>query len=96
LVLSGRIVELDALRHTPAGVPILNFRIQHESEQMEAGHKRQVECELAAVVFEADAKLLAGASLGRGATITGFLARKSGNSRQPVLHVTNIEFAEGE
>jgi primosomal replication protein N len=96
LVLSGRIVELDALRRTPAGIPVLKFRISHESEQMEAGHKRQAECELDAVAFEADAALLAGASLGRGVTLTGFLARKSRNSRRPVLHVTDIEFAEGD
>ena len=96
LLLSGRIVELDALRHTPAGIPVLNFRIRHESERMEAGHMRRVECELSAVAFESDAKLLSGASLERSLTIDGFLASKSIKSTQPVLHVTHIEFAEGE
>lgn len=57
---------------------------------------RRVECELSAVAFEADAKLLSGASLERSLMIGGFLARKSIKSNHPVLHVTHIEFAEGE
>ena len=74
----------------------MNFRIRHESERMEAGHMRRVECELSAVAFESDAKLLSGASLERSLKIDGFLASKSTKSTQPVLHVTHIEFAEGE
>ena len=39
-VLSGKLIELDALRYTPAGIPVVNFRLSHESEQIEAGAKR--------------------------------------------------------
>ena len=39
VVLCGKLVELDILRHTPGGVPILKFRIEHESDQVEAGEK---------------------------------------------------------
>lgn len=94
VVLSGRIVELDALRHTPAGVPVLSFRLSHESTQSEAGSERKVECEIAAMAFEREARLLAAAKLGGAVTVTGFLAAKSRTRRQPVLHATNIEFIE--
>ena len=38
--LSGRLLELGALRYTPAGVAAVEFRLGHESEQDEAGGKR--------------------------------------------------------
>jgi primosomal replication protein N len=96
IVLGGRIVELDALRHTPAGVPVLKFRLSHESALAEAGSERKVDCEISAVAFEREAKLLAAARLGSAVTVTGFLAARSRTSRQPVLHATHIEFSEGD
>jgi len=93
---SGRLIELDTLRHTPAGVPVLKFRLQHESSQTEAGGARKVSCELAAVAFEREAKLLAAAKLGSKVTVTGFLAAKSRSSRALVLHAVEIQFEEGD
>ena len=46
VALSGELKEIEPLRHTPAGIPLLNFRLAHKSQQMEAGYKRQVDCEL--------------------------------------------------
>ena len=96
VTVSGKLIELDALRHTPAGVPVLKFRLQHDSSQMEAGGARKVSCEVAAVAFEREAKLLAAAKLGSSVKIVGFLAAKSRSSRTLVRHATQIEFAEGE
>ena len=73
LTITGNIIELAQLRHTPAGVPVLNFRIAHESEQIEAGLQRRVECELQAVALGQTAHLLKGAKPGDGAKLTGFL-----------------------
>jgi primosomal replication protein N len=95
LTLTGSIVELDRLRHTPAGLPVLSFRIAHRSEQAEAGQPRQVEVELGAVALGQTAVLLAQARPGEHIKATGFLAAKSLRSRQPVLHVERIEFVEG-
>ena len=89
-------IELDALRYTPAGVPMLKFRLQHDSVQSEAGGKRKVSFEIAAVAFEREAKLLASAKLGSSVKVNGFLAAKSRTSRTPLLHATEIEFAEGD
>jgi primosomal replication protein N len=95
LTITGSIIELAQLRHAPAGVPVLNFRIAHASEQIEAGLPRKVECELQAVALGQTALLLRGAKPGDGVKLSGFLAAKSTQSMQPVLHVERIEFLEG-
>ena len=96
------VTALKALRYTPAGVPVVEFRLRHESERAEAGAKRKVQAEVEAVAFEAQARLLAGGAggnapgaLGRPLKVEGFLCAKSRQSKKPVLHVTNIEFLEG-
>jgi primosomal replication protein N len=93
--LSGTLVARDELRFTPAGVPVLEFRIRHASRQTEAGLARQVECELGAVALGPAGRLIAAAPFGIGMTVTGFLAARSARSRTPVLHVSTIEFVEG-
>ena len=93
--ISGVITELKALRYTPAGVPVVEFRLRHESERAEAGATRKVNAEIEAVAFDAQARLLAAGPLGRQLKAEGFLCAKNRQSRKPVLHVTNIEFIEG-
>jgi primosomal replication protein N len=92
LVIEGELVESDALRYTPAGVPILKFRLAHRSKQSEGGGARDVGCELDAVAFEAQARLLATAPLGTSLKIEGFLDRKTRSGRAVVLHANQIEF----
>ena len=86
------VTGLQALRHTPAGVPVVEFRLKHESERAEAGARRKVSAEIDAVAFEAQARLLAAGPLGRLLKAEGFLCARSRQSKKPVLHVTNIEF----
>ena len=93
--LSGRLLERGALRHTPAGLAALEFRLAHESEQDEAGTKRKVQAEIGAIAFEAQARLIAGRPLGSEVRIQGFLSAKSRRSKRLMLHVTDIEFVEG-
>ena len=89
------IAQLKALRYTPAGVPVVEFRLKHSSERPEAGAMRKVSAEIDAIAFEAQARLVAGSALGRALRAQGFLGAKSRRSSKPVLHVTNIEFLEG-
>jgi primosomal replication protein N len=92
LEISGVVTGLQALRHTPAGVPVVEFRLKHESERAEAGAVRKVNAEIDAVAFEAQARLLAVGPLGRLLKAEGFLCARSRQSKKPILHVTNIEF----
>ncbi len=89
------VTELQSLRYTPAGIPVVEFRLAHASERAEAGATRKVNAEIDAVAFEAQARLLAGGKLGRLLKAEGFLCAKNRRSKKPVLHVTNIEFMEG-
>ena len=51
---------------------------------------------MSAVAFETQAKLLAARPLGSSLKVQGFLGAKSKRSKRLVLHVTDIEFIEGE
>jgi len=88
-------VELSALRYTPAGIPVVEFRIEHESEQGEAGGKRKIRAEIGAVAFETQARLVSQRNVGSEVKVEGFLGAKTRRSKKLVLHVTNIEFSEG-
>ena len=94
--MSGRLLELGALRYTPAGIAAVEFKLAHESQQDEAGGRRAIQAEVSAIAFETQAKLLTGRPLGAALKIQGFLGAKSKRSKRLVLHVTNIEFVEGE
>jgi primosomal replication protein N len=73
----------------------VEFRLQHASEQEEAGGRRKVEAEIGAVAFDTQARLIAQCAPGRELKAEGFLCAKSQRSKKLVLHVTNIEFIEG-
>ncbi|CAG4882556.1 Primosomal replication protein N [Georgfuchsia toluolica] len=95
VLLAGRLLERGAMRYTPAGIPVIEFRLAHASEQIEAGQSRQVECEMPCMALGQMAQLMADSKPGDGLTTKGFLAARSRNSRTLVLHVTQIEFLEG-
>ena len=93
--LSGRLVERNPLRYTPAGVPVSEARLEHAGEVSEAGMPRQLKFEVAIKALGENARWLEGTPLGVPVEVEGFLATKSQNSRQLVLHVTTIEYLEG-
>jgi primosomal replication protein N len=93
LTLSGVVIGLDAIRYTPAGIPLLSFVLQHISEQTEAGLKRKVECEVNAVALGNIAGDIAKSSIQIGDNIKakGFLAKRSAKSTQLVFHIDKLE-----
>jgi primosomal replication protein N len=91
LELSGEVVMLEALRHTPAGIPVLAFTLRHASIQNEAGMKRQAECEVPAVTMAEMAKKAAGLKIGDHVKVAGFLAKKSLRNDRLVLHLNELE-----
>ncbi len=90
LVLQAEVVQIEPLRYTPAGIPLLSVVLRHASEQMEAGMKRKVECEVNAVILGDLA--LKGLKTGAQIMAQGFLARRSLKSTQLVMHINNIEY----
>lgn len=86
LVLSARIAQAGALRYTPAGLPALDFSLEHESELSEAGQARQVKVAVKAVAFGAVAETLGRQPIGSSWNFTGFLATPR-NGKHPVFHI---------
>ena len=82
------VVGLEAIRYTPAGLPLLSFVLQHASVKTEAGLKRKVECEVNAVAIGelANSNIQLGSSL----KAKGFLAKRSAKSTQLVLHIEQL------
>jgi primosomal replication protein N len=74
----------------------VEFKLDHESEQDEAGSRRKVKAEIPAMAFEAQARLIAGAKPGSAVKLQGFLGAKSRRSKKLVMHVTSIEFIQTE
>ena len=91
VVLSGKLIERNELRHTPAGLAALNFRIGHVSEQVEAGRPRSVNLEMDGVALGEVAQKLSKAAHEAEYRFEGFLAMRSKLSRQPMLHVNRFE-----
>jgi primosomal replication protein N len=91
LELSGEVLSLEVLRHTPAGIPLLTFTLHHTSIQNEAGMKRQVECDIPVVAMAELAKKTAVLKIGDRIRIAGFLARKSLKNDRLMLHLNELE-----
>jgi primosomal replication protein N len=89
VVLSGVVISLEPIRYTPAGIPLLSFVLQHASEQIEAGLKRKVECEVNAVAIGDLAK--SNIQVGSNVKAKGFLAKRSAKSTQLVFHIDKLE-----
>jgi len=88
-VIQAEVVQIEPLRYTPAGIPLLSVVLRHVSEQIEAGMKRKVECEINAVVLGDLA--LTGLKQGVQIVAQGFLAKRSLKSTQLVMHINDIK-----
>lgn len=91
LEISGEIAEISALRFTPAGIPVIGLTLRHQSQQMEAGMGRKVECEITAMMMGSLTEMANTLSVGCAIRVTGFLARRSLKSSQLVLHINTLE-----
>ena len=90
LLLTACVAEIGALRFTPAGLPAVDLRLEHESMISEAGQQRQVKTALKAVAFGAVAERLARQALGSLWCFQGFLATP-GNGKHAVLHIQDFQ-----
>ena len=88
VALSGELNAIEPLRYTPAGIPLLSFKLKHQSRQVEAGLKRQVECEMGGVAMAEVAVAMSRLKPGQAVRMSGFLNRKNRMSTQLILHVT--------
>jgi primosomal replication protein N len=84
------IAERDGLRYTPAGMPIVNAVLQHRSQQVEAGIARLTDFEVAAIAAGEIANRFGQAPLGGLYQFSGFLNKKTRNSKSLVFHIIDF------
>jgi primosomal replication protein N len=90
LILTACIVELEALRYTPSGLPALNLKLEHESEIDEAGQKRQVKATVKSVAFGVIAERLVKQAVSSTCNFNGFLATPR-NGKHVVFHIQEFQ-----
>jgi primosomal replication protein N len=90
LILTASITELEVLRYTPAGLPALNIKLEHESEMIEAGQKRLVKGAVKAVAFGVIAERLVKQAVSSTWNFSGFLATPR-NGKHVVFHIQEFQ-----
>jgi len=89
------LTSMQALRYTPGGVAMIDAVLSHRSTQLEGGHPRQVELDLAARFADRAAERLSRTGLGSVLRVQGFLAPRRRGSKSLLLHVTTFEIDSG-
>lgn len=89
LQLSATVVQVQSLRYTPAGIPVINLVLEHESMALEHDTPRQVKLQLRAVAFGAQAETLSRQGLDSVCEFHGFLANAR-NSKGVVFHIQDF------
>ena len=89
LLVDAQLVARGALRHTPAGLPVYDMSLKHESQVQQEGTPRTVALELRARAIGAMAERVASLELGSMHGFAGFLGAAR-NGRGIVFHVTEL------
>lgn len=94
LLLSARLVERQALRYTPAGLPALDLLLQHESEVLQEGQRRKVTVEMRARAIGSVVKAATTLAIGDHADFAGFIGPMR-NGRGVVFHILELHAQPG-
>lgn len=90
-ILTAALVAKEAIRYTPAGLPVIECQLEHSGEVQEAGSARQVRISIDAIAIGSIYDILNRMDLGMVARFNGFLTHKSLRSQRLVFHITHIE-----
>lgn len=94
IVIEGAIVQRGALRYTPVGIPVVEFAVEHVSEQQEDGSLMAVRLRLQAIAIGSLAATCAGLAEATPIKLAGFLASRSARNDTPVLHVQAVRILD--
>ena len=96
VAIDARLLKRGALRYTPAGIPVIDLLIGHQSIQIEAGTRREARCEVEAVAIGSLAVRLNKQKLNQPLRFSGFLTQRSVKDRKLVLHVAGADTLSGD
>ena len=89
--MTATLIERSIIRYSPAGVPVLECRLEHRSTQLEAEAPRQVEFEIKALALGRIVEELESIAPGTELAVQGFLAPSRQGSRTLLLHITALQ-----
>jgi len=89
LQLLAKVVQVNGLRYTPAGIPVIDIVLEHESTQTELDQPRLVKLQLKALAFGTRAETLARQELDSLLSCDGFLA-SARNGKGLVFHIQDF------
>lgn len=92
--LTAVLQHIDPLRYTPAGIPILEVVLQHESWQNENQAACKIKFTLPARIIGQNATVWQHQQ-GKTVTIRGFLTQKSQRNTYPMLRIQDIQEYKG-
>ncbi|EGV38069.1 primosomal replication protein N [Neisseria weaveri] len=92
--LTAKIAECGELRFTPAGIPVLNLLLKHESWQIENGQQCLVKFDIPARLIGNQAELWQ-YRINDMVEVEGFLTQKSLKYTKTVLRIQNIKEYKG-
>ena len=90
-LLSASVAEQGALRHTPAGLPVLDVWLEHESQLEEAGQMRRVRARLRSIAIGSVAERLVRQQMGTEWRFEGFLAGSGAQASRVVFHIQDFQ-----
>ncbi len=96
VVLEGVVTAIEPLRHTPAGVAVIDLELQHRSTQEEDHRPVITEFVFRVRGAGAIAQELGAIAVGQRLACRGFLAHPSRLSRQWVLRAKAYQLMDGE
>ncbi|UOO80882.1 primosomal replication protein N [Uruburuella testudinis] len=94
LTLAAQIAEIGSLRYTPAGIPVLDVVLKHESWQQENGQQCLVKFEMPAKIIGEEAVQWQHRK-NIMVEVSGFLAQRSKRFPRPILRIQNIQEYKG-
>lgn len=94
VTLSAVISKTSPLRYTPAGIPVLDLVLKHESWQEENGQKCLIRLEMQARILGKQAEQWQYRQ-SETVEVEGFLTQRSQRSFMPMLRIQNIKEYKG-
>lgn len=91
LTLTASLIAKDAIRYTPAGLPVIHCQLQHDGEAFEANQMRHIKMNVEAIAIGEIHKNLVQMDLGASAVFEGFMTQKTLRNERLVFHITKIE-----
>ena len=94
LILIARIAKCGAVRYTPAGIPVLDVQLEHESQQQENKRSCLIRFEIAGKIIGEEALKWQNRQ-GSVVRVSGFLAAQSRRYPKPILRIQDIQEYKG-